>query len=93
MKSDIQLLIAEIESWLESQARPEPESERWYALGNLEGFVSAIKTNPSEASLAKASWILGHRLSDQYDWPVEDVKIISQFLAKAGRIERVMKNG
>lgn len=33
------------------------------------------------------------RLSDQYDWPVEDVKIISQFLARAERIERVMKNG
>lgn len=93
MKSDIQLLITEIEVWLKSQARPEPESGRWYALGNLDGFLSSIKADPSDASLAKASWILGHRLSDQYDWPVEDVKIISQFLARADRIERAMKNG
>jgi hypothetical protein len=94
MNPDIQLLITEIELWLKSQAQPEPQSGRWYALGNLEAFVSAIKTDPSESAIAKASWILGHRLTDQYDWPAEDVKVISQFLTRAERIERgAMKNG
>lgn len=93
MNPDVQSLITEIEFWLKSQAQPDPGSERWYALGNLEAFSSAMKIDPSESAIAKASWILGHRLSDQYDWPVEDVKVISQFLARADSIKRVMKNG
>jgi len=76
-----------MESWLKDQESPEPESLRWYALGSLKGFASAIEADDSAPSVAKAMWVLSHQLSDQYDWPLLDCKTIGGFLAKARRLE------
>lgn len=88
MNADIESLVSAIESWLKAQESPEPESSRWYAIGSLKGFASAIRADHSAPSVAKAAWVLSHQLSDQYDWPPQDCKTIGEFLAAARRIEK-----
>ena len=88
--SEMQNIIAEINTWLGKQSPASPETVRWYALGNLRSFVTALETENTKVSLEKACWVLGHRLTDQYDWPAEETKVISAFLSRARNIEKSM---
>jgi hypothetical protein len=88
MNDDIESLISEIESWLQEQEVAESGSPRWYALGSLRQFLYGIMEDNSPLSIAKAGWVLSHRLSDQYDWSPADCNRIGTFLARARKLER-----
>jgi hypothetical protein len=88
MNSDLLALIAEIKSWLASQAGDAPGSERWYVLNNVRAFLTDLEASRSTEAVARAVKVLQRQIADQFDWESEYCQIVSTFAARAHRIER-----
>ncbi|EGK70621.1 hypothetical protein METUNv1_03182 [Methyloversatilis universalis FAM5] len=93
MDTQAALLIAEAREWLDKQPPAEANSARWYSLGNFQSFIAAIEADSSPQSIERASWSLGHHITDQLDWSSDYCKTISSFLQRARSILHDMQNG
>ena len=85
MNTHIAKLLTEARAWLRAQGSAEPESPKWYALGNFGSFLDAIEQDSSADSIARAVHALRHHISDQLQWSEDYCKAISEFCAQADR--------
>ncbi len=86
-------LVEDANAWLQQQPTAEPQSGRWYALGNFKRFVADLEESGTAESIDKAAWALGRFISDQYDWSADYCQPISSFLARARRLGKAVRNG
>ena len=86
MLHELQHVVIEAKSWLQSQPTTETQSPAWYALANIQRFASELEASNSTVEIEKAIWELSRFQSDQYDIPTEYNKIISACLQEAQRV-------
>ncbi len=88
MESQIEQLVREAKSWLQSQPPASPDTDWFCTHNNFKVFISTIESDYSTNSISKACWILGHHISDQWEWTADYCKPISEFLTRARAIEK-----
>ena len=88
--SQLNTLIKEAKEFLANNEGSEPQSSKWYAIGNFRKFISSIETDQKPEELGKAIHALRYHISDQFEWSEDYCKTISNYCEKVDAIRKGM---
>ena len=88
--SQLNLLIKEAKEFIANNEGSEPQSNKWYAIGNFRKFINSIESIQKPEEMEKAIHALRYHISDQFEWSKDYCKAISDYCEKVDAIRKGM---